>query len=149
MMRVEMKYKKIYLADDDPDDRELFVWALEEICCDFKFVSFNNGLQLISYLTAPQADTPDVIFLDINMPLKNGIEALTDIRSNPNTAKIPVIIYSTSNDPQLVKTTHSLGANLYFVKPSDFSRLKQLLQKTLSINWDNYNALNVNEFTIS
>ena len=119
-----MKYIKIYMADDDPDDRELFMSALEEVSKDLSLVMFHNGLQLISDLASPSRILPDIIFLDINMPFKNGIESLSDIRSNPLTARIPVIIYSTSNDPDLIAKTRSLGATLYAVKPSDYTKLK-------------------------
>nr|WP_322625880.1 response regulator [uncultured Flavobacterium sp.] len=136
-----MKYTKIYMADDDPDDRELFMSALEEVSKDLSLVMFHNGLQLISDLASPSRILPDIIFLDINMPFKNGIESLSDIRSNPLTARIPVIIYSTSNDPDLIAKTRSLGATLYAVKPSDYTKLKQLLIKTLSDNWKKPSAV--------
>jgi len=133
-----MKYMTVYLADDDTDDREIFSWALEDISNDVHLATFKDGQQLINELNTAWQNKPDVIFLDINMPLKNGIEVLSDLKSNPVTSKIPVVMYSTSADPNLIATTKSLGANLYFVKPSDYTRLKKLLLKTLSINWNDF-----------
>jgi CheY-like chemotaxis protein len=130
--------KNIYLADDDTDDHDFFSYALEEICSDCNLTLSASGDELLDNLRKPSLQKPDVIFLDINMPRKSGIETLKAIKADPSIRDLPVIIYSTSSNPEYIKQAKDEGACYYFVKPSDFSKLKQLLEKTLSINWSAY-----------
>jgi len=121
----------IYLSDDDQDDRELFTEALSQAHSNFKLVTTCNGYELLQELQGN--DLPDVIFLDINMPVKNGIETLKELRRQPRTANLPIVMYSTSNDTQLIHTTKLLGANLYFIKPVEFNYLKDKLAEILTV----------------
>src|SRR5688572_8962846 len=104
---------KIYLADDDADDRELFQEAIRETTPQSSILTFNDGNKLIEYLGSPGSPVPDIIFLDINMPVKNGKECLSDIRKTPRFNHIPVIIFSTSLDNRDINDTFMNGANLF------------------------------------
>ena len=123
---------KILLADDDEDDRLLFKDAFNELKIKSIVNTVNNGKQLMGYLAKNNADLPHLIFLDLNMPYKNGLECLKEIRSSKKFNEISIAIYSTSASEHDIGETFRNGANLYMKKPSDFSILKQLLAKVIS-----------------
>jgi CheY-like chemotaxis protein len=130
----------IVLADDDADDRLLMAEAFEEnnIPCILKFVE--DGVDLLDYLTKKGKydldtdDIPDLILLDINMPRKDGKEALKEIKENPLLKHIPVVMFSTSKSPEDVTITYKLGANSFIVKPSSFEGLLEVT-KTIQKYW--------------
>ena len=130
----------IVLADDDADDRLLMAEAFEEnkIPCILKFVE--DGVDLLDYLTkkgkydSDGDEIPDLILLDINMPRKDGKEALKEIKENPLLKHIPVVIFSTSKSPEDVTITYKLGANSFIVKPSSFEGLLEVT-KTIQKYW--------------
>ncbi|MFD2790436.1 Regulator of RpoS [Arenibacter antarcticus] len=126
-----MSENYIFLADDDEDDRMLFSEALEEQCPNASILTFDNGVDLMANLLNKDQHLPDVIFLDLNMPMMNGEECLNDIRMEPKLANIPVIIYSTSLDPQQVETLRINGANRYLKKPENFNKLKLTLDRAI------------------
>lgn len=125
----------IMLADDDDDDRLFFREAFEEIKIDYKLSMFNDGEQLMEYLHIPSNEVPDVIFLDLNMPRKSGLECLREIRADERLKKISVAIYSTSSSEQDIEDTFVNGANVYIKKPNDFNMLKKILSDVVHINW--------------
>jgi CheY-like chemotaxis protein len=124
---------RILLADDGESDRLLFQEAFEELKIKSDVHTVNNGMQLTDYLNKKDAALPHIIFLDLNMPRKNGLECLKEIRSNEKFAAIPIAIYSTSASNNDIEETFRNGANVYIKKPSDFSTLKQLLDKAVSV----------------
>lgn|SRR5690554_3730123 len=121
----------IALADDDIDDRDIFT----EICGDInphaKVLLYKNGCELLDYLNLPNAQIPSILFLDINMPRKNGFESLIEIKNNPRLKDICVIMYSTSNSPRDILKAKKLGAEGFLQKPSNYSKLKSAIQKLL------------------
>lgn len=121
----------IILADDDADDRDLFEEAASIVAPDLKIALARNGEELIEHLLKLQPK-PDMVFLDLNMPKKNGKECLTEIQSNSSLRNIPIIIYTTSLNQLDVEETYVLGARHFFRKPNSFEELKALLQKLLS-----------------
>ena len=123
---------RILLADDDESDRLLFKEALEELEIKCIVHTMKNGIQLMDYLAKKDAALPHIIFLDLNMPRKNGLACLKEIRSNEKFKGIPIAIYSTSASNNDIEETFRNGANVYIKKPSDFSMLKQLLAKVVS-----------------
>ncbi len=125
----------IMLADDDEDDRLFFREAFEEIKIDYNFTAFNDGEQLMDYLNKEENPLPDIIFLDLNMPRKSGIECLKEMRSDDRLKKISVAIYSTSSSEQDIEDTFVSGANVYIKKPNDFNMLKKILSDVVHINW--------------
>ena len=92
----------------------------------------NNGQELMDYLTKKESPMPQIIFLDLNMPRKNGQECLKEIRSNKEFKEISIIIYSTSASENDITETFLNGANVYIKKPSDYNQLKQVLAKAVS-----------------
>lgn len=128
--------KFIFLADDDVDDRILFEDALKEVCEKTQLVTSKDGDDLMRQLHRSKTILPDVIFLDLNMPCKNGLECLEEIKGDVTLNEIPIIIFSTSSDENTINKVFSMGANYYISKPSTFSALKKVIQLVLSINWE-------------
>jgi CheY-like chemotaxis protein len=138
------------LADDDEDDRLFFKEAFEEVKIKYKISTFNDGEQLMDYLYEAGNPLPDIIFLDLNMPRKSGIECLKEIRNNDRLKKISVAIYSTSSSEQDIEDTFVSGANVYIKKPNDFNMLKKILSDVVHINWQYItDGLNKDSFILS
>lgn len=121
---------KIYLADDDIDDREFFLEALEEISLNTQVTQFNNGVDLMDKLFSDEI-LPDVIFLDLYMPIMDGFECLIDIRNFAKFSNIHVIVYSTSYRHREVNQLKDDGANQYIQKSPSFKTLTTLINKSL------------------
>jgi CheY-like chemotaxis protein len=127
----------IFYTDDDKDDQDLFKDAAHEVLKTLQIITQENGDELIHSLKNPPP-FPNLIFLDLNMPVKNGYEVLKEIRQSPHIKDLPVIIFSTSDDAKAISTTRDLGANLYIQKPASFNLLKKAIAYTLSINWETF-----------
>jgi CheY-like chemotaxis protein len=122
-----MKYKNILQIDDDYDDCAFFLEALQEVSAA-AYTAIHNPVQAIQKLIDNEIH-PDVIFLDINMPIMNGLEVLHEIKKKEKIKNIPVIIFSTSVPPEVKNKMKDLGILDYFTKPSDFKTLKNILSK--------------------
>lgn len=120
----------IFLADDDEDDTFLFQEALDQLSLPSYLVTAENGQELMRKLNDSEV-APDMIFLDMNMPVKNGLECLSELRSTDIFRDTPVIILSTSVAGYLLESAYSAGANLYVQKPTSFSSLINILEKCL------------------
>lgn len=129
------EYTHIILVDDDEDDRLFFTDAFDEIKITTKIQTFGNGVELMDYLNEDHCRLPEILFLDLNMPKKNGIECLHEIKANPRFKDIAIAIYSTSSSEEHIEETFVSGANIYIQKPSDFSSLKKVLQDVVTMNW--------------
>ncbi len=125
----------ILMADDDPDDRMLTGEALEEslLANDLHFVE--DGEELMDYLHCRgkysdpvSAPKPGVILLDLNMPKKDGREALKEIKSDPNLKRIPIVVMTTSKVEQDILRSYDLGANSYITKPVTFDGLVDVIR---------------------
>ncbi|QOG00940.1 response regulator [Flavobacterium sp. MDT1-60] len=128
---------RILLTDDDADDRDFFADAVADIHLNFPIEYCENGLQLLNRLNDKELGIPDIIFLDLNMPVMSGFESLKQIRDDTKFKDIPIIaIYSTSATEDGIKNTFGLGANAYIVKPTDFNDLKKLLKKVIEMDWE-------------
>ena len=123
----------LVLADDDMDDCLLFKEALEELSHVTELKIVNDGVELMELLIEEIESLPHVIYLDLNMPRKTGIECLTDIMLSEKLKKIPVIIFSTSFNPDVVRCLYEKGAKYYIRKPGDFSGLKKIISKSLDL----------------
>ncbi len=121
----------ILLADDDEADRLLFIEIFSELKIKTIVETFNNGMELMQFLNEKDDPLPHLLFLDLNMPLKDGLQCLKEIRSNKKLKNISVAIYSTSNNQKDMEETFLNGANIYITKPPDFNTLKQLLEKAV------------------
>jgi len=139
----------IVLADDDADDRFLFDDAISEIDVKTKLSLFNDGKALMDYLLLPDTILPEIVFLDLNMPIKNGMQCLQEIRANEKLNELCVAIYSTSSSEEDIENTFVNGANVYINKPNSFSALKKVIAKVLKINWQYHtSALNRDNFLL-
>jgi CheY-like chemotaxis protein len=137
-----MKFKQplnILLADDDKDDRLFFEKALAEIPIATHLTTVNDGEELMDYLEKNIDNLPDVIFLDLNMPRKNGYESLVEISENENLKDIAVVILSTSF-PQdrnyelgTIRHLFKLKARVFIRKPRDFALLKQVILHAIAM----------------
>lgn len=121
--------KTILLADDDAEDAEMFSLVLAEIDSTVRFYHVNNGSAVFDFLKNNKDQTPDVIFLDINMPEMSGWQCLSALKTNNETKNIPVLIYSTSSHPRDKQIAIELGAHAFITKPSDYKSLKRILSE--------------------
>jgi CheY-like chemotaxis protein len=125
-----MKHKTVLLIDDDEDDQHIFKDAIKEVYSGIECVMADNGRD--AFLQLEKSSTlPSMIFLDLNMPVMNGFEFLDRIRNNDRFKNIPVVIYTTSDNPLDKKNTLAAGAVLFFTKTADFKLLKLKLTEIL------------------
>ena len=125
----------ILLADDDEDDRMFFKEAFDEIKINTKVSLVNDGVELMNYLSEDGNPLPHILFLDLNMPRKTGIDCLLEIKRLAHLKDIAIAIYSTSASDLDIEETFVQGANVYIKKPSDFNTLKKILEQVITINW--------------
>ena len=126
---------RIMLADDDQDYPRLVQEAFKELGIPNEVRTVENGEELLDYLLRrgkyqdpKDSPRPGLIFLDLNMPKKNGFQALQEIRSNPNVRQIPVIMLTISNFQSDIQHSYTLGANSFVTKPFEFDDLVKALR---------------------
>jgi CheY-like chemotaxis protein len=119
----------ILLIDDDSDDRDIFYEALETLEYQPVFHTAPDGKE--AFVLLPEIVLPDIIFLDINMPIMNGWECLKRLKEDERYRNIPVIMYSTSSYLEDVRKSEQLGALCFFSKPHDFEELKNSLNTVI------------------
>ena len=123
----------ILLADDDTDDCIFFKAALKEFLLSTYLTTVHDGEQLMDLLTNETNELPDVLFLDLNMPRKNGFECLSEIKLSKKLNQLPVVIFSTSFEQEVVNLLYKNGARYFIRKPSEFSQFKKIIQHTLAL----------------
>lgn len=123
----------VLLADDDTDDCMFFRNALGELSHTANLNLVHDGEQLMTYLADNSAQLPNVLFLDLNMPRKNGVECLTEIIQNEKLKNIPVVMFSTFYSKDTVNMLFKIGARVYIRKTSDVAQLKQVIHHALSM----------------
>ncbi|QNM84960.1 response regulator [Polaribacter pectinis] len=139
----------IVLADDDEDDRLFFEEAFEELKINTKVETYNDGVELMNYLNSEINSLPNILFLDLNMPKKSGMECLLEIKNNDRFKDIAIAIYSTSASEEDIENTFVMGANIYIKKPDDFKKLKKVLSNVVTINWQYHTSgLNKDNFLL-
>lgn len=130
----------ILIAEDDADDRFLLKTAFEENGFADRLQFVENGVEVMEYLNALKKDDnlpiqlPKFILLDLNMPKKDGREVLKELKQHPELKKIPVVIFSTTNNEQEMRRCYELGANSYITKPNSFEHLLKIVAN-LRIYW--------------
>lgn len=137
---VQAKPITILIAEDDPDDRLLAQEALDEsrLVNDTRFV--HDGEELLDYLyrrgkyADQEAPRPGLILLDLNMPRKDGREALSEIKLDPELRRIPIVVMTTSKAEEDILRTYDLGVSSFIVKPVTFDGLVEIMQ-TLGRYW--------------
>ncbi|WP_339901877.1 response regulator [uncultured Cyclobacterium sp.] len=139
-------FLNVVLADDDEDDRFLFKEAIKQLSIQTRLLLFNDGQELMNYLFSDESERPNLLFLDLNMPVKDGMQCLREIRQNEAFKDLAIAIYSTSSTEQDIEATFIYGANIYINKPSSFAKLKEVIEKVLQVNWQ-YHTSNMNRNT--
>ena len=137
----------ILFVDDDSDESYLFNEALEHSGLHMNLSRANNGNHLISLLQneAP----PDMIIMDINMPYKDGVEALTEIRNSSTFKDIPVIIYSTTKNEKSIDDCYEKGADLFVVKPNNFDGMVRVVKQLCTMDWKSHKKPSRKDFIIT
>ena len=130
----EFQTQYVFVADDDEDDRLLFQEVLKELPYIVHLTMASDGEQTIKTLNE-LLRLPDVLFLDLNMPIKNGFECLLELKQNKKLKTLPVIIFSTSSHPSAINQVYEAGAHLYIPKPNNFLNFKRSIHHVLSVNW--------------
>lgn len=123
----------ILLADDDKADCLLFKDALEELPISANLTIVENGEQVLEKLLKKGRKLPDVLFLDLNMPRKNGFATLGAIKRNSDLQKLPVIIFSTSSEQEMIIKVFNDAAHYYIIKPIDFAQLKKVIYEAITL----------------
>lgn len=127
---MNLKPLNILLADDDLDDCIFFREAVEELLMTTQLSTLHDGEQLMEHLNNTINELPDVLFLDLNMPRKNGFECLSEIKGSQRLQGLPVIIFSTSFEQEVVNLLFINGAQYFIRKPSEFSQFKKIIHQT-------------------
>jgi len=122
----------VMIAEDDNDDYYIFSVAIEELSITVVLTRAENGDLLIRLL---EDKVPDILFLDLMLPGKDGRKCLKEIRSNHKYDSLPVIMYTSLKDVEQIEFCYRQGANLYVIKPTGFSDLKDVLERILLIDW--------------
>ena len=123
--------RSICLVDDDDDDRMIFAEVLSEIYPSIDLQLVESGADLSQKLYV-ENNSPDIIFLNVNMPMKNGFDCLKEIRERPDNLKfLKIIMFSTSKNPDTIQLSMQLGADFYVVKPVSVKDLKNLINKII------------------
>ena len=141
----------IALLDDDQEEHLLF----KEVAYDFSEIksvlSFAKGKEMLDYLGGKDKNViPDILFLDLNMPILSGLDCLIEIRKKEEYKNLPIVIYSTSSSEKDKEVTYRNGANLYVNKPIEFSDMKKIFMEVLKINWkERSGAFNFQNFFLS
>lgn len=126
---------KIILAEDDAEDQELFIDALDAAHVPSEVTTVENGQELLDHLRDESEPNPDIIFIDVNMPVKGGKQALEEIKSDKGLQDIPAVMLSTWSHPADIEDSFEKGADLYVQKPNSFAGFVLLLKKVFFLHW--------------
>ena len=131
-----LKITSIVIAEDDADDRLLIEDALNENdIASSNLVFVRDGEELLQALQK-NSKSPSLVFLDLNMPRKDGRQALKEIKQNKELKHIPVIVFSTSSSVDDIRTSYQNGVNTYFTKPAKYTELVEIIATVKAYWWD-------------
>ena len=142
-MNQKFQIKNILLADDDVEECFLFKSIVFEITPEINVQTVNDGDKVADALVSLR---PDLLFLDLNMPCKNGIQCLLELKESVAFRSIPVIVYSTSDSPLDINQAYGFGANLYIKKPALYKELIETLQQVFAMDWSKPEEVTVRYF---
>lgn len=125
----------VVLAEDDKDYQEIFNNALTEVNIPTKLTVVSDGHELMQILQSPDSPAYNIVVLDINMPKKDGIECLREIRLDKNLSNTFSVILTSSLDPLIKANAYDAGANLFLTKPEDFDEYVETVRKILTSDW--------------
>lgn len=127
----------IFYTDDDEDDLELFTDAVESLTQEIILQTYSGGEKLLNAISN-EPTKPNVIFLDLNMPGKNGFDVLNELKGSKENSEIPIIIFSTSNEPSIIEKCLNLGANYFITKPVLMKDIIKSIEYSLTIDWKEF-----------
>jgi CheY-like chemotaxis protein len=127
----------IFYTDDDEDDLSIFADAVESLPKKIQLQTYNGGDKLLNAIYNPPP-TPHLVFLDLNMPGKNGFDVLSEMRNGDKAIDIPVVIFSTSNEPTIIEKCRRLGANYFITKPVLMKDIIRSIQHAIEIDWKKF-----------
>lgn len=133
MQETNSSIENILLIDDDKDDCDVFEQALQLVSKSLQLSYVHQSEDVLAAIAAFQ---PNLIFLDINLPRISGFDCLKVIQKSAKYAHIPIVMYSSSDNPKEINAAYGLGATLYFKKPTNFSHLVQSLKEIITMTWD-------------
>jgi len=122
----------VLIAEDDDDDYLIFSLAVEELSVRVILSRAENGDILMKMLNEKH---PDILFLDILMPCRDGRQCIREIRSDSKFDSLPIIVYSSLKDMETIEFCYRAGSNLYAVKPSSLNDVKQALERIFAVDW--------------
>lgn len=125
----------LFIAEDDCEDRGFITDIFLSIAPGLRISVAEYGAQFMELLK-DTTELPNLIILDLNMPIKNGFECLREIKESDKWKNIKTVILSTSNETEQMKRVYAMGANLYLVKPTSYAALKESLIRCLEMDWD-------------
>lgn len=125
--------KDVLIAEDDLDDYYFFEEAIKEITISIGLRHAKDGQMLFEKLNEA---IPDLLFLDIEMPCKNGVSCLLEIRKDPKYNQMPVVMFTAHNSQSYIKNTYQNGANFFLIKPASIQSLVEKLRNIFSMQWD-------------
>ncbi|MWB93918.1 response regulator [Flavobacterium sp. GA093] len=129
----------VFYTDDDEDDLSIFADAVESLPKKIQLQTYTGGEKLLNAIYNPPP-TPNIVFLDLNMPGKNGFDVLQELRNSGYKNDIPIIIFSTSNEPTIIERCRNLGADYFITKPVLMKDIIKSIEHALEIDWKNFNA---------
>jgi CheY-like chemotaxis protein len=128
----------IIFCEDDEDDRFLFSDVLHDFHSKLRVEFVSNGVKLMELL---KNYVPDLLFLDLEMPFKNGLECLLEIRESASLQHLPVVVFSSTTRQSNIQTAYELGAHLFLVKSPTFSEYASSIRAVLELDWSSPNAV--------
>ena len=138
MTKVDKTYQQaiqaIFITDDDDDDQGMLKDALKDINPAYKIETFRTCVELFSMLDHFKAD---MLFVDLDMPGKNGLQCIQDLKANEKTADVPIVVFSSTSREANIEVAYEVGAHLFLSKPSSYSGLTNTLKKVMSLDWSN------------
>jgi response regulator RpfG family c-di-GMP phosphodiesterase len=132
MAELEEHVQNVLLAEDDDDDYELFLEVIKDLSLQVFLTRAENGDVLMRIL---HEKVPDMLFLDIMMPCKNGKDCLLEIRTHKKFDNLPIIVYTSLRDFDTVEFCYRRGTNLFVYKPYSYAELVNIIEKIFAINW--------------
>ncbi len=129
-MNADLHPLDILLVEDNPDDAELIFYALKKFNLARSVVHLQDGEAALTYLRDPARPLPQVVFLDVQLPCINGLDVLAALRQQKRTARLPVVMLTSSAVEDDILTSYQRGANSYVVKPIDFDEFVATIRNT-------------------
>jgi CheY-like chemotaxis protein len=129
----------IFYTDDDQDDQDLFKDALAEVDSSLLLTTADNGDELLQLLDEPPP-VPRLIFLDLNMPKRNGYEVLERMRQDERMKHYPVVVFSTTSSEEAIQRTRELGANMFVTKPRSYNGMKEAIRICVQMDWPDFTS---------